>query len=150
MVSLLLSKLKAAHLHPLPPQARPPALQAPAQVHQAPHQAAHQAPQAQRNYLNGDSLHGKTLHQQPGEIQHQLLHGTLTLLNNGILSPGTPTLILGDPHGEILLHQLGTMRISGVILKTGQLLKPSQLVGEIQLIPSLIPGKMMIEDEPRL
>ncbi len=113
-------KLKVAHLPALPVL---PVLQ----VHQVLQALqvlpALQVPQAQKNLVNGDNLHGRTLRNQPREIQDQLLHGILILLNNGI-----PTQTLGNHHGEIqLLHQLpqlGMTPINGLnqLLKLGMTL----------------------------
>jgi len=156
------SWLKAALPHPLPLQAHPPALQAPAPAqapHQAhlqaaPHQAHHPALQALLQALRNLDKIGGTLHHQPGEKQllhlgtHQIQLGTVALLghllillqlgrinqpNNGAHITG----VLPQTHGEILtlLQALGRIQMDGMTLLTGVLLP-------------LTPGKT--KEEPKL
>ena len=167
------SWLKAALPHPLPLQAHPPALQAPAPApaqapHQAhlqaaPHQAHHPALQALLQALRNLDKIGGTLHHQPGENQllhlgtHQIQLGTVVLLG--------PLLLLLQHGTNVLQLQLGRInqpnngaQITGVLPQThGEILILLQALGRIQmdgmtlltgvLLP-LTPGKT--KEEPKL
>jgi hypothetical protein len=165
------SWLKAALPHPLPLQAHPPALQAPAPAqapHQAhlqaaPHQAHHPALQALLQALRNLDKIGGTLHHQPGEKQllhlgtHQIQLGTVALLGHLLLLLQHGTSVLQLQLGRINQPNNGA-QITGVLPQThGEILTLPQALGRIQmhgmtlltgvLLP-LTPGKT--KEEPKL